>query len=117
MKKLIVAAIAFSPALAFAQLQNVNNLLLGFKGLINTALPIVVGLALLAFFWGLASFIFKANDETARENARHMMIWSIVALFVMVSVWGLVQFIANALNIQSGGGAPTITTPTVEPVR
>ncbi|MBX4188991.1 pilin [Candidatus Parcubacteria bacterium] len=112
MKKYIVAALALAPSLAFAQLQNVNNLLLGLKTLVNTALPIVVGLALLAFFWGLAKFIFSADDEEKRKEAKSLMIYSIIALFVMVSVWGLVRFIGNALGVNPDT-APNITTPTV----
>jgi hypothetical protein len=39
------------------------------------------------------------------------MIWGIVALFVMVSVWGLVRFIGNAFNIEQGGSANVPTVP------
>jgi len=119
MKKFIVSALAFSPVLAFAQapgnLQNVNNFLTSIGRLIGTALPIVIGLALLGFFWGLARFILKGADPTAQKSAKNMMIWSIVALFIMVSVWGLVNFLGSTLGVGAGSGnnpnqAPPVPT-------
>jgi hypothetical protein len=110
MKKFIIATLALAPSLAFAQLGNVSNLLTSFDNLVRLALPIVVALALLAFFWGLAKFIFAAGDEAAKESGRRIMIWGVVALFVMVSVWGLVQFLGTALGIGSPATPPVVPT-------
>lgn len=118
MKKLLVSILAFSPVLAFAQTPgNLNNLqffLQRIGNLISFALPIIVGLALLGFFWGLAMFILKGADPAAQKSAKSMMIWSIVALFLMVSIWGLVNFIGSTLGVGAGtGGNNTPTIPTV----
>jgi len=111
MKKFIIPALALTPFLASAQvLGNVSSLLISVGTLINTALPIVVGLALLGFFWGLAMFVFNANDPEKHAEGRNIMIWGVVALFVMVAVWGLVNFVGSALNIQTGGSTPNIPT-------
>lgn len=112
MKKFIILALAFVPAFASAQnLGNLQQLLEGFSNLVQMALPVVAGLALLAFFWGLAKFIFAAGDEESKADGKRIMIWGIVALFVMVSVWGLVGFIGTALNINATRN-PTVV-PTV----
>jgi len=113
MKKfLIPSVIALTPTLAFAQgLGNIETLLESIGRLVDLALPIVVGIALLGFFWGLVKFIFAAGDEVDAEKGKSLMIWSVVALFVMVSVWGLVRFIGSALNIEQGensGNIPTV---------
>lgn len=71
-----------------------------FGDLINLATPIVVALALLYFFWGLASYILKAGDDDGRKKARETMIWGILALFIMVSVWGIINVIRDTFNIQ-----------------
>ena len=110
MKKFIIAALAVAPTIASAQqLGNLQTLLQSIGRLIDLALPIVVALALLAFFWGLAKFI-SAGAEGA-EEAKQLMIWAIVALFVMVSVWGLVRFIGNAFGIQQGGSIDLPSVP------
>jgi hypothetical protein len=109
----LVAAVALLtlPTLAYAQeLNNIQRLLDSIGRLISAALPIVAGLALLAFFWGVAMFIFAQADESKKVEAKKIMIWSVVALFVMVSVWGLVRFINNALGIQQERTPDTLPT-------
>ncbi|OHB10712.1 MAG: hypothetical protein A3G05_00975 [Candidatus Zambryskibacteria bacterium RIFCSPLOWO2_12_FULL_45_14] len=111
MKKVIIAALALAPALASAQtLGNLETLVRSIGRLVDIALPIVVGIALLAFFWGLVKYIFAQGNEESKADAKKIMLWGVIALFVMVAVWGLVQFIGNALGIQQG---QTITVPTV----
>lgn len=112
MKKLLYGALALGPMVASAQtLSNVQTLLNSIKNLVSLALPIVVGLALLGFFWGLMKFIFAAGDEGKKDEGKRVMIYGVIALFVMVAVWGLVGFIASSLDIETGGEA---TVPTVD---
>lgn len=109
MKKFIIAALAFAPSLAFAQsLGNIENLVTSIGNIVDLALPIVVALALLAFFYGLAKLIWGGPEAVA--EGKTLMIWGVVALFVMVSVWGLVRFIGDAFGIEQGG---SIDVPTV----
>ena len=109
MKKLVITALTFAPAIALAQsLGNLETLLRSIGRLIDIALPIVVAIALLAFFWGLVKFIFAG--EEGKKEGQTLMIWGLVALFVMISVWGLVRFIGNALGIGQGD---TISVPKV----
>ena len=79
--------------------------------LVNSLVVIVIALAVLAFFWGLAKFIFNVSgDEKSVEEGKRIMIWGVIALFVMVSVWGLVRFVGQAFGIEQGG---TVNIPTV----
>lgn len=75
--------------------------------LISDATPVVVGLAVLFFLYGLALYILASGDEAKRNEGRHIMIWGIIALFAMVSVWGLVKILQNTLNINQGA-APQV---------
>lgn len=110
MKKFIIAAMAAAPSLAFAQtLGNLETLLRSVGRLIDIALPIVVALALLAFFFGLMQAIFGGAESV--KKGKDLMIWGIVALFIMVSVWGLVRFIGNAFGVEQGGSAQIPTVP------
>ncbi len=52
-----------------------------------------IGVAILVFLWGVALFVFKSSDQKTHEEGRNRMLWGIIALFVMMSVWGLVQFL------------------------
>ena len=108
MKKLIIGALMFSPAIAFAQLSNVQDIIESVKNIIDILIPLVAALALLYFFWGLAKFILNSGDPEAKEAGKSIMIWGIVALFVIVSVWGLVRFVGDAFNIDQDGGTQPI---------
>ena len=78
-----------------------------FKSLIDTItneilsplIPFIFGLALLGFLWGAAQFIFKADNEEARKKGSQKMIYGIIALFVMISVWGLVRVITTTFGV------------------
>lgn len=109
MKKLalIVGALAL-PLVSFAQLGNLSNLVTSIGGIVNQIIPILFALALLGFFYGLVMYIFGKEDN--KEQAKKTMIWGIVALFVMASVWGLVAWLGTAVGVDQD------TAPTVDPL-
>lgn len=88
---------------------------MGLKNLIDSAydivrdtlIPIAFFLCLLYFFWGLAKYVgIKAGSETAAEEGKRMMIWGVVALFIVTSIWGIITFIRGELNIPNIQNAP-----------
>lgn len=101
--KALMVLSALTPAFAFAQLGNVTDIVGEIGDLVKLATPIVIGLALLAFFWGLVKFIFSSGDEDARKDAKHLMIWSVIALFIMISIVGIIGFIGQAVGVGQGG--------------
>ena len=58
--------------------------------MVQTLTVLAVALALLFFFWGLAQFILKSGDAASHEEGKNKMVWGVIALFVMVSIWGIV---------------------------
>lgn len=68
--------------------------------LIRSLVPLVVALTLLVFIWGIFQLV-RSNSEDARKEAIAVITWGIVALFVMVSVWGLVGILTSTFF--SGG--------------
>lgn len=82
--------------------QNFSDLILRFiLPLINVTLPVVLALALLVFFKGLAAFIAKSGDAKSHAEGKSLMIWGLIALFVMVSVFGILQFFFNDLGFKN----------------
>lgn len=64
-----------------------------FLELIFLIIPIVASLAVLAFVWGLAKFIYNVGgDEKAIGDGKNLMKWGLIALFIMISIWGLLRF-------------------------
>jgi len=112
MKKYKILALlsAFMPLLASAQ--DLQNLFLSFGILLDIVIPVVVALALLYFFWGLAQFILKAGGDTGIEEGKKKMVWGIIALFVMLSIWGFVSLLSFTIFGSDTGSfvAPTINS-------
>jgi predicted membrane protein len=98
-----VLAISMLPAVAFAQGispttkaagDNVNQLFDIISKLANRSIGILVTLALAVFFWGLVQYLFKLGAGKG-EHGKDLMIYGVVALFVMVSIWGIISFISG----------------------
>jgi hypothetical protein len=77
------------------------------QNIINALVPIFIGVAVLSFFWFLIQFIAKGGEEgEKRANALKGMGLSILALFAMVSIWGIVFFLGSIVGITPGGRVP-----------
>lgn len=77
-------------------------------GIINSLLVLLIALALLVFFKGLVSFIAKSGDAKSHQDGKNLMIWGLVGLFVMVSVFGILQFAYNDFGFGRPFGLPTL---------
>ena len=70
-------------------------------------IPMAFGLCLLFFFWGLAKYIgISAGSEEAVKEGKRVMVWGVVALFVVTSIWGIITFIRTELDITNIQNVP-----------
>jgi len=53
--------------------------------------PLIMSLAVIYFVWALMQYLLKEGEE--RAKAKDAMVWGIIILFVMISVWGLVEIL------------------------
>jgi len=114
MKKITALVVSFLlPVVTFAQVVNAgyaDSLIALANRWINTLTPLVIGAAMLFFLYGLMKFVLNSGNEDAKDEGKRIMIWGIIALFVMVSVWGLVRLLNQETGISAGG---TISIPSV----
>lgn len=108
-----VASALLAPSAALAA-TTIGGLIDILAGLIDRLIPLSVAAAVLVFFWGLVVFIFNAGNEDKRKEGRQVMLWGIVALFVMVSIWGLVRILQQTFQITEN---QSITTPSINTQR
>ena len=107
MKKLIPITLLAAPIITFAALDGTLELVGSFGLMIRTLIPILIGLALVVFFWGIIQYLFT----DAKEKGSKLMFWGIVALFVMVSVWGLIKFLGDEIFGTLNNSAPSFNLP------
>jgi hypothetical protein len=105
MKKFALIALSFAfPAVAAAQVEtnvrDINGVIRFITDLLDVALPIIIAAAVVYFIYGIAKYVL-AGDDAAKEAAKDKIIYGIIALFVMVSVWGLVNILVNTFGLDN----------------
>ena len=105
---IVLLVILFSPVLSYAALGGFKGLLLDFAGLLNQIIRVVFGLSVVFFFWGTGQFILHSDDEKSRNEGKQKMLWSVIALFVMASIVGIIYFLGGLFGITVAGPLPGI---------
>jgi hypothetical protein len=72
--------------------------------LVLQVVPVLVALALLFFFWGIANWILSlsSGDEDGAKKGRERTIWGLVALFFILSIGGIIAIISNTFLFDGG---------------
>lgn len=109
MKKIITFLAFVTPAIAFAQttpITDVNSLSSRILGIFNTVVYLLVALAVLFIVWNVVLYIVKGANPEEKGKAGSQVLAGIIGLFVIVSIWGLVNILTNTFK----------TTPTNQPI-
>lgn len=121
MKKILAYTVATGfvllPGLVLAQgatfggvTANAIGVLANIKVVINFSLTVLLGVAVLVFFWGLIRYILAQGDADERKKARSYIIYGIVAFVIIVGLFGFVNVILSALGLS---GTNTVVPPQV----
>jgi hypothetical protein len=85
----------------------------------NSIIPLLFALAVAMFVWGVINFFFLGvGEEAKRSEGKQFIIWGIVALAVMLSIWGLVRLLGGGISntsilpgVTPNNSKPTYTEP------
>jgi hypothetical protein len=84
-----------------------------FKELVGNAVDILqsfillsLGLGLIYFMWGVTKYLLSYDNEKARTESVKTITYGLIALFVMVAVWGLVKVLSMSLLGTGAIGIP-----------
>lgn len=67
--------------------------------IVNPLIVLLFAAALAFFFWGMAQFILGADDETKRQTGKQHMVWGVIGLVIMVSVFGIMAVLLRTFGI------------------
>ncbi len=104
-RNILPLALLIAPSLAMAK--TITEVIGDIKGIINTIIPLLISIAVLTLIWGIVKFVTSAGNEDKRSEGRDLMIYGIIGLFVMVSIWGLVNVLVSTFGL-GGGSAPDL---------
>lgn len=119
MKKFGIIAASFAlPFVASAQITDVFSIFGFINKILNTALPLIIAGAVVYFIYGIATYVMSGSDD-AKDAAKDRIIYGIIGLFVMISVWGLVNILVNTFGLDNTNRAQNVNQqlPTVPNTR
>jgi uncharacterized membrane protein YidH (DUF202 family) len=67
----------------------------------KSVVPLIFTLAVVSFIWGVVQYVINNEEEAKKEKAKSFMIWGIIALTVMVSIWGIVSIVGGTFGIDT----------------
>ena len=114
-KKLIVlsgSVFSFAPLLALAQVttgggpvpcaggpvQDFQGMLCKIAEILGAILPVLVALGVVYFVWGVVTYVI-ASDEEAKKTGRNRIIYGIIGLAIIISLWGIVRILGNTFGL------------------
>ncbi|HEY9586253.1 MAG TPA: hypothetical protein VJJ27_01245 [Candidatus Paceibacterota bacterium] len=78
--------------------ENIQGIIVCVGQIVGYSFRYLFAVALLVFLWGVSKTIRAQGDEEKIKEGRRVMFWGIIALFVMVSISGLVAFLQHDLT-------------------
>lgn len=76
----------------------------------NSIIPLIFALAMVMFVWGVVQYVINSAEEAKKDKGRQFMLWGVIALTVMVSVWGLVDILGATFGVDTRF-IPQVKTP------
>lgn len=111
MKKIIASGIIFMSMFTVAEAQtlrtsavtagsrDVNALAIQIKSYFNLAIEMMLAAAIAWVIWSAFKFVLSAGDEEKRAEGRSGIIYGVIGIAVMVSVWGLVSLVTGSTGL------------------
>jgi Ni,Fe-hydrogenase I cytochrome b subunit len=101
-----------TPALALAQVYygdvgTVATVATNIIYIINGILvPLLFAVAFIVFLYGvMKTYVLSSGDEAGVKAGHKLILWGIIGFVVMISLWGIVNVVANTFGL-AGSYAP-----------
>lgn len=105
------------PLALAAEPDTVDDVLSKIKSeIIVPVISLLFALALVYFLWGVVQFVMNLNSPGDRETGQKHMFWGVIGLAIMLSAFGIVNFVFNTVTDNGktkGIGDTTIEKPDI----
>ena len=68
---------------------------------LNKTVPLFIAIAVTFFVWNVLKYVNSGDNAEERAQARAFITYSIIAIFVMVSLWGFIWVLRNMFNLSN----------------
>ena len=66
---------------------------------INPLIVLLVTVAVAYFLYGVFEFVKNSNSDEGRTKGKNHMVWGLIGLFIMVSVFFIMQLLLGTIGI------------------
>ncbi|KKW38777.1 MAG: hypothetical protein UY88_C0001G0003 [Parcubacteria group bacterium GW2011_GWA1_54_88] len=98
---LIPSLVLALPVVVSAQ-NDVESLLGDVRRWLDLLVPILMGIGLIFFIWGLIQYFRAEGSDDDKKAARSNIVYGIIIFAAIVGIWGLVNIVLETLNINPG---------------
>jgi len=97
---ILVAVLLMPTSIVFAAPQNFKDLVYQIVDFINSGIVILFSLAVVYFFWSVVRNLLGSGEQNSeqKQKLQQTIIWGLIIIFVMVSIWGIIQILQNTLT-------------------
>src|SRR5262245_51679048 len=67
--------------------------------IIDPAIAVITAAGFFLFVWGLVQFLYNLNEGGENSTGKQHMLWGVIGMFVMLSVFGIINLITGTFNI------------------
>ena len=89
---------------------NFSTLVAHFIDLGQSIIPFLAVVAFLIFILGVARFIRASGDDKDFDDKKKFLIWGVVGMFVMFTIWGIITFLKSEFGFSGEVGIPQLKT-------
>ncbi len=108
-QKIVLTTIALAPSVSLAAVNCESLTRDTVSGILKWAscvlsqqvMPFLMILAVSAFIFGIIKFFLNPNNEKEKEGGKKFMINGLIALFIMVSFWGILRIFITTFQIDT----------------
>ncbi len=65
---------------------------------VEPAMMVLFAAGMVVFMYGLVQFLWQLKDGHGHDEGVKHMLWGVVGMFIMVSVWGIIALIINTIG-------------------
>ncbi|OGZ11567.1 MAG: hypothetical protein A3D67_00175 [Candidatus Lloydbacteria bacterium RIFCSPHIGHO2_02_FULL_51_22] len=72
--------------------------------ILNPLITLLFALALVMFLWGMFQFLWMEDSDKAHEQGKNHMLWGLLGMFIMFSVFAIMRLIAGTIGADLPAG-------------
>lgn len=88
--------------------KTISELITMFINIVSTLIPFMGALAFFVFLLGVARYIKSSGSEKDTKDSKNLLIWGVVGMFILVTIWGIISFIKSELGFGADVVIPQI---------